>query len=72
MNMRQGVFSGEVSVVQSTMQAWEVYFELSEVDSVAEKKEQRAKKPQVKVQGENKASSGDGGDFWGKLDKKDQ
>lgn len=41
------------------MQAWEVSFELSEVDSVAEKKEQRAKKPQVKVR-ENKASSGDG------------
>lgn len=47
-NLREGVFSGEISVTESSMQAWDVSFELSEINSVAEKKEQRAKKPKAK------------------------
>ncbi|HDR1858510.1 hypothetical protein ACFGYG_04925 [Pasteurella multocida] len=70
-NMREAVFSGEVSITESAMQAWDISFELSEVNSVAEKKEQRANKPAAKVQRENVHSSSESGNFWDKLNQKD-
>lgn len=57
-NFREGVFSGEVSITEGTMLAWEVSFELSEINSVAEKKEKRAKKPKAK--GGEKATNKNG------------
>ena len=51
-NMREVQFSGEISAVEQNVQGWNVSFTLREVNSVAEKKEQRQKKPQAKVQSE--------------------
>ncbi|MGX2949385.1 baseplate complex protein [Ursidibacter sp. B-7004-1] len=51
-NMREVQFSGDISAVEQNVQGWSVSFTLREVNSVAEKKEQRAKKPQAKVQSE--------------------
>lgn len=56
-NMRECVFSGDLSVSEGTTQAWDVSFELVEQNSVAEKKEKRAKKPTAKKQSEDKAQS---------------
>ena len=50
--MREVQFSGEISAVEQNVQGWNVSFTLREVNSVAEKKEQRQKKPQAKVQSE--------------------
>lgn len=51
-NMREVQFSGDISASEQTVQGWTVSFTLREVNSVAEKKEQRTKKPTAKVQGE--------------------
>lgn len=51
-NMREVQFSGEITAVEQNVQGWNVSFTLREVNSVAEKKEQRQKKPQAKVQSE--------------------
>ena len=53
-NMREVQFSGEVSATEQNGQlGWAISFTLREVNSVAEKKDQRKKKPKVKTQGEN-------------------
>lgn len=52
-NMREVQFSGEVSATEQSGQlGWAISFTLREVNSVAEKKEQRKKKPKAKAQGE--------------------
>lgn len=52
-NMREVQFSDEVSATEQNGQlGWAVSFTLREVNSVAEKKDQRKKKPKAKVQGE--------------------
>ena len=52
-NMREVQFSGEVSATEQNGQlGWAISFTLREVNSVAEKKDQRKKKPKAKVQGE--------------------
>lgn len=51
-NMREVQFSGEISASEQSVQGWTVSFTLREVNSVAEKKEQRTKKPKAKVQKE--------------------
>ncbi|THA15669.1 hypothetical protein [Rodentibacter pneumotropicus] len=52
-NMREVQFSGEVSATEQSGQlGWSVSFTLREVNSVAEKKDQRKKKPKAKTQGE--------------------
>ncbi|OOF61400.1 baseplate complex protein [Rodentibacter pneumotropicus] len=52
-NMREVQFSSEVSATEQNGQlGWAVSFTLREVNSVAEKKDQRKKKPKAKVQGE--------------------
>lgn len=52
-NMREVQFSGEVSATEQNGQlGWSISFTLREVNSVAEKKDQRKKKPKAKAQGE--------------------
>ncbi|OOF58935.1 hypothetical protein [Rodentibacter myodis] len=52
-NMREVQFSGEVTATEQNGQlGWVVSFTLREVNSVAEKKDQRKKKPKAKVQSE--------------------
>ena len=52
-NMREVQFSGEVSATEQSGQlGWAISFTLREVNSVAEKKEQRKKKTKAKAQGE--------------------
>lgn len=52
-NMREVQFADSVSAQEMEKRlAWQVSFTLREVNSVAEKKEERKKKPQVKTQGE--------------------
>lgn len=52
-NMREVQFSGEVSATEQNGQlGWAISFTLREVNSVAEKKDQRKKKPKAKAQGE--------------------
>lgn len=51
-NMREVQFSGDVSATEQNVHGWNVSFTLKEVNSVAEKKEKRTKKPKVKVQKE--------------------
>lgn len=52
-NMREVQFSGEVSAIEQSGQlGWAISFTLREVNSVAEKKDQRKKKPKAKAQGE--------------------
>lgn len=57
-NMREVQFSGEVAAVEQSVQGWNVSFTLREVNSVAEKKEQRHKKPKAKVQSEKAPAAG--------------
>ena len=83
-NMREVQFSGEVvATEQDGLLGWAVSFTLREVNSVAEKKDQRKKKPQAKAQGEKAPvakSAGESADkseqtkqednsFWGKVDR---
>lgn len=50
-NMREVQFSGEVSATEQNGQlGWAISFTLREVNSVAEKKDQRKKKPKAKAQ----------------------
>lgn len=57
-NMREVQFSGEVSAVDAGDKlAWKIQFQLKEVNSVAEKKESRKKKPTAKKQGEKAKST---------------
>lgn len=50
-NMREVQFSGEVSATEQNGQlGWSISFTLREVNSVAEKKDQRKKKPKAKAQ----------------------
>ena len=51
-SMREVQFSGDVSATEQQVHGWIVSFTLKEVNSVAEKKEQRMKKPKAKVQSE--------------------
>ena len=52
-NMREVQFADTVNAQEMENRlAWQVSFTLREVNSIAEKKEQRKKKPQVKTQGE--------------------
>lgn len=65
-NMRMGVFSGEVQATQETGQSWSVSFTLKEKDSVAEKTAQRKAKPTKKTKTDKKGkvtkgASGSGG-----------
>lgn len=65
-NMREVQFSGEVSAIEQSGQlGWSVSFTLREVNSVAEKKDQRKKKPKANAQGEKapvaKSSNAQGG-----------
>lgn len=65
-NMREVQFSGEVSAIEQSGQlGWAISFTLREVNSVAEKKDQRKKKPKAKAQGEKapaaKSSNAQGG-----------
>lgn len=65
-NMREVQFSGEVSAIEQNGQlGWSISFTLREVNSVAEKKDQRKKKPKAKAQGEKapaaKSSNAQGG-----------
>ena len=65
-NMREVQFSGEVSAIEQNGQlGWAISFTLREVNSVAEKKDQRKKKPKAKAQGEKapaaKSSNAQGG-----------
>ena len=64
--MREVQFSGEVSAIEQNGQlGWAISFTLREVNSVAEKKDQRKKKPKAKAQGEKapaaKSSNAQGG-----------
>lgn len=66
-NMRMGVFSGDVQAVQDSGQSWSVSFTLKEKDSVAEKTASRKAKPTKKTKTDKKgkvaggSSSGSGG-----------
>ncbi|WP_416365195.1 hypothetical protein [Pasteurella multocida] len=52
-NMREVQFTGQVSATEMGGRlAWQVSFTLREVNSIAEKKEQRKPKPTVKTQSE--------------------
>lgn len=52
-NMREVQFSGEVTAAEQSGQlGWSISFTLREVNSVAEKKDQRKQKPKAKAQGE--------------------
>ena len=52
-NMREVQFSGEVTAAEQSGQlGWAISFTLREVNSVAEKKDQRKQKPKAKAQGE--------------------
>lgn len=53
-NMRMGVFSGEVQATQETGQSWSVSFTLKEKDSVAEKTAKRKDKPTKKTKTDKK------------------
>nr|WP_247645954.1 hypothetical protein [Haemophilus influenzae] len=66
-NMREVQFSGEVSATEQNGQlGWSISFRLREVNSVAEKKDQRKKKPKVKTQGENAPVAKSAGENSGK------
>lgn len=57
-NMREVQFSGEVQATEQSGQlGWSVSFTLREVNSIAEKKGQRQKKPAAKTQGEKAPSA---------------
>ncbi|AWI51421.1 hypothetical protein DDU33_07955 [Actinobacillus porcitonsillarum] len=57
-NMREVQFSDDVSAVDAGNRlAWNVSFKLKEVNSVAEKKESRKKKPKAKTQSEKAKSA---------------
>lgn len=58
-NMREGVFSGEISASEDYVLGWQVNFTLREVNSVSEKKSKQAKKkkPKAKVQDEKATAS---------------
>lgn len=65
-NMREVQFSGEVTAAEQSGQlGWAISFTLREMNSVAEKKDQRKKKPKAKAQGEKapaaKSSNAQGG-----------
>lgn len=65
-NMREVQFSGEVTAAEQSGQlGWAISFTLREVNSVAEKKDQRKKKTKAKAQGEKapaaKSSNAQGG-----------
>lgn len=65
-NMRMGVFSGDVQATQEAGQSWSVAFTLKEKDSVAEKTAQRKAKPTKKTKTDKKGkvtkgASGSGG-----------
>lgn len=65
-NMREVQFSGEVTAAEQSGQlGWAISFTLREVNSVAEKKDQRKQKPKAKAQGEKapaaKSSNAQGG-----------
>lgn len=51
-NMREGVFKGEVTAEEQSVQGWVVSFVLAEENSVAEKKANRKQKPESKTQSE--------------------
>lgn len=52
-NMREVQFSGDITASeQDQLLAWQISFKLREINSVAEKKEQRKKKPTTKTQTE--------------------
>lgn len=51
-NMREGVFSGEVTAEEQRVQGWYVSFKLVEQNSVAEKKAKSKDKPKTKTQSE--------------------
>lgn len=51
-NMREGVFKGEVTAEEQDVQGWIVSFVLAEENSVAEKKATRKQKPEAKTQSE--------------------
>ena len=64
-NMREVQFSGEVTAAEQSGQlGWAISFTLREVNSVAEKKDQRKKKPKAKAQGE-KAPAAEGSNAQG-------
>lgn len=56
-NMREGVFDGEVSAQEQDVMGWHVSFSLKEVNSVAEKTANRQAKPKTKKQVDSKAKS---------------
>ena len=56
-NMREGVFDGEVSAQEQDVMGWRVSFSLKEVNSVAEKTANRQTKPKTKKQVDSKAKS---------------
>lgn len=56
-NMREGVFSGEVSASEDYVLGWNINFTLKEVNSVSEKKAKQKKKPKAKVQSEKAKAS---------------
>lgn len=61
-NMREGVFDGEVSAQEQDVMGWRVSFTLKEVNSVAEKTANRKAKPKTKKQvDKNARSTGTGG-----------
>ncbi|EGT79257.1 hypothetical protein BFQ30_07220 [Haemophilus quentini] len=71
-NMREVQFSGEVSATEQNGQlGWSISFRLREVNSVAEKKDQRKKKPKVKTQGENAPVAKSAGENSGKSNSPD-
>lgn len=51
-NMREGVFSGEVTADEQRVQGWLVSFKLVEQNSVSEKKAKTKEKPTAKTQSE--------------------
>lgn len=51
-NMREGVFSGEITAEEQAVQGWIVNFVLVEQHSVAEKKAKKTQKPAAKKQTE--------------------
>lgn len=57
--MRECEFTGDLSIEEAA-NAWEISFELSEKNSVAEKKQKQAKKPKAKKQSETSAVSSRG------------
>lgn len=56
-NMREGVFDGEVSAQEQDVMGWRVSFSLKEVNSVAEKTANRKAKPKTKTQVDKNAKS---------------